>query len=65
MVEGWVLGRAGDQDGSGLRREGAMEEPGKDGRQCSEIACDESESSCHSKGALDNPAKVGGGHPGT
>lgn len=26
-----MLGRAGDQDGSGLRREGAMEEPGKKG----------------------------------
>lgn len=31
-MEGWVLGRAGDQDGSGLKREGAMEEPCKDGR---------------------------------
>lgn len=31
-MEGWVLGRAGDQDGSGLRREGAVEEPCKDGR---------------------------------
>lgn len=62
---GVVLGRAGDQGGSDLRREGAMEEPGKDGRQCSKIACEESGSSCDSKGALDNPAKVGGGNPGT
>lgn len=31
-MEGWVLEKAGDQDGSDLRREGAMEEPGKDGR---------------------------------
>lgn len=63
-MEGWVLGRAGDQDGSGLRREGAMEGPGQDGRERSEITCEESGSSCDSERALDNPAKVGGGHPG-
>ena len=41
----WVLKRAGEQDGSGplsLRREGAMEGPGKDGWQCSEADCGES-----------------------
>ena len=38
MMEEWVLGRAGEQDGSGplgLRREGTMEKPGEDGEQCS------------------------------
>lgn len=37
MMEGWVLGWAGVQDGSGahgLRREGTMEKPGEDGGWC-------------------------------
>lgn len=64
-MERWVLGRAGDQDGSVLKREGAMEDLGNYGRQRSEIVCEKSGSSCDSKGTLDNPAKMGGGHPGT
>lgn len=66
-MEVWVLGRAGEQDGSdplGLRREGAMEEPGKDGGQCSGIDWGESGSICDCEGTLDNPAKVGQGRPG-
>lgn len=67
MEEGWGLRRAGEQDGSGLfglRREGAMEEPGEDGGQCSGIDCGESGSICDCERTLDNPAKVERGHPG-
>lgn len=62
-----MLRRAREQGGSGpfgLRREGTMEKPGEDGGHCSGAEYHGGPGSiCDCEGTLDNPAKVGGGHP--